>query len=66
KPLLKPRYLDNLLLETPSMALEAARREMHRMGTRLEDMLQEIFHATTLGDRDTLLRVRDMDNEVDA
>lgn len=63
---IKPRYLDSLLLETPALALEAVRRELTRMGSRINDMLVEILPAIINGDRHTLRLVEQMDDEVDA
>ena len=64
--LLSPRYLDDSLLETPSLALDRARMETGRMGQRVSDMLQRIMPAIFSGDRATLGEIAIIDDEVDA
>lgn len=63
---LKPRYLSNILLDTPSLALEATAREINRMGHRVSYMLKHFL--TSLVENDHLLhdKICKMDDEVDA
>ena len=61
----KPKYLDDALLETPSLALERARLETGHMGERVKDMLQRIMPAILSGDRTQLREVAKIDDEVD-
>jgi len=64
--LLSPRYLDDSLLSTPSLALDRVRMETGRMGKRVRDMLQRIMPAILSGDRATLGEIAIIDDEVDA
>ena len=64
--LLSPRYLDDSLLSTPSLALDRVRMETGRMGKRVRDMLQQIMPAILSGDRATLGEIAIIDDEVDA
>ena len=65
KLLAKPRYLDDTLLETPSLALDRVRLEIGHMGNRVKDMLEQIMPAILSGDRDSLRTVAKIDDEVD-
>jgi phosphate:Na+ symporter len=62
---LTPRYLDESLLETPSLALERVRLEIGHMGERVKEMLQRIMPAILSGDRVTLVKIAKIDDEVD-
>ncbi|MEE4219021.1 MAG: Na/Pi cotransporter family protein [Xanthomonadales bacterium] len=61
-----PKYLDEDLLETPSIALEAVRSEVRRLGKRVRKMVRDIMPAAITGTRDELQRVAEMDKVVDA
>lgn len=61
----QPEHLDPGLLETPPLALEAARREVKRMGARVGHMLEAILPALLAGERDALRAVARLDNDVD-
>ncbi|MGD2076337.1 MAG: Na/Pi cotransporter family protein [Gammaproteobacteria bacterium] len=61
----KPLYLDEELLDTPSLALERVRLEIGHMGERVKAMLQSIMPAILAGDRLTLKEVARIDDEVD-
>lgn len=61
----RPLYLDNALLDTPSLALERVRMEIGHMGERVKEMLQRIMPAILSGDRLTLSEVARIDDEVD-
>jgi phosphate:Na+ symporter len=65
KVIAKPRYLDDALLETPSLALERVRLEIGHMGDRVKDMLERIMPAILSGDRVSLRAVAKIDDEVD-
>ena len=65
KVIAKPRYLDEALLETPSLALERVRLEIGHMGDRVKDMLEQIMPAILNGDRGSLRAVAKIDDEVD-
>jgi phosphate:Na+ symporter len=63
--LVRPRYLDDLLLDTPSMALHAAHLELGELGTRVQAMLAAILPAVLTGSRARLHEVARMDAGVD-
>jgi phosphate:Na+ symporter len=60
-----PRYLDENLLETPSLALADASRETLRMGDVVEVMLRQVMIALITNDRALVSEVSRMDNTVD-
>jgi phosphate:Na+ symporter len=59
------RYLDEELLGTPRLALDAARREIGRAGEVVEDMLEQAMPGIVDGDRETLEKIAEMDDRVD-
>jgi phosphate:Na+ symporter len=61
----KPKYLDEELLETPSLALDRARFEIGHMGERVKEMLHGIMTAIITGDRLMLKNIAKIDDEVD-
>jgi phosphate:Na+ symporter len=61
----EPKYLDEELLETPSLALDRARLEIGHMGDRVKVMLQDIMPAIIKGDRTQLRNIAKVDDEVD-
>jgi phosphate:Na+ symporter len=63
---MRPKYLDNGLIRSPSLALAAARMEMLRMASRVQGMLADILPAALDGSIDDLQDVEDMDDEVDS
>lgn len=65
KPITVPRYLDEELLETPSLALDMARLEISRAGVQVQGMLRDILPAMMKGDKTTLAQIREMDDKVD-
>ncbi|MEN8763348.1 MAG: Na/Pi cotransporter family protein [Thiogranum sp.] len=65
KIIAKPKYLDDALLETPSLALDRTRLEIGHMGDRVKDMLQKIMPAILRGDSGSLRAVAKIDDEVD-
>ncbi len=60
-----PRYLDDSALETPSLALADAAREVLRMGDLVETMLRQVMTALMTNDRALAVEVSRMDNAVD-
>ena len=62
---IKPKFLDEELLETPSLALDLARLEIGNMGDRVKEMLQNIMTATIKGDRTMLRNIAKIDDDVD-
>ncbi len=61
----RAKYLDEVLLTTPTLALDRVRLEVLHMGEKVEGMLDCIMPAIISGDRKTLLAVREMDEDVD-
>jgi phosphate:Na+ symporter len=65
KIIAQPKYLDEELLETPSLALDRARLEIGHMGDRVKEMLKDIMAAIMNGDRAMLKKIAKIDDEVD-
>ena len=65
KVIARPKYLDDALLETPSLALDRVRLEIGHMGDRVKDMLEQIMPAIISGDQGSLRAVAKIDDEVD-
>ncbi len=61
-----PRYLDEQLLGTPSIALDAARHEIVRLGGQVREMLDAVIPTATSGTRLQLQQLEAMDRSVDA
>jgi phosphate:Na+ symporter len=61
-----PKYLDDDLLTTPSIALETVRMELRRLGKRVRKMVRDIMPVAISGTRAELERVAEMDKVVDA
>ena len=62
---IQPKYLNELLFHTPSLALDAARHEIKRMGKRVDVMNTAMMPAVMAGSKEALMAVRDMDDEID-
>lgn len=62
---IQPKYLSDMLFHTPSLALDAARHEIKRMGRRVDLMNSAMMPAVLTGDKESLQVVREMDEEVD-
>jgi phosphate:Na+ symporter len=63
--IIEPKYLDESVLETPSLALEAVRREAGRMGGIAEAMYADIRPAVMDRDRERVLAIGKEDDKVD-
>ncbi|QYZ67556.1 MAG: Na/Pi cotransporter family protein [Gammaproteobacteria bacterium (ex Lamellibrachia satsuma)] len=61
----RPRFLDDELLETPTLALDMARLEIGRAGQQVREMLNQIMPALLGGDRKLLAEIGEMDDKVD-
>lgn len=61
-----PRHLNEDLLQTPPIALEAARQEVNRLGERVLEMVSGIMPAAISGTRGELNEIAAMDKVVDA
>jgi phosphate:Na+ symporter len=58
----KPKYLDELLIRTPAMALSMARREIIRMSQVVDEMLSAIPETVLVGNVTKMKEVRDLDD----
>ncbi len=63
---ISPKYLDEAFLNTPTLALEAARQESQRMGKRVHAMLKDGFPKVLHGNLKDLETLRQKDEAVDA
>ena len=61
-----PKYLDEDMLDTPAVALEAARSEIKRLGKRVRKMVRDVMPVAITGTRTDLERIVEMDKVVDA
>jgi len=62
---INPKYLDKVLLDTPSLALNAVRSEIGRVGQRVLVMFEGILEASLGGTKAELKAIAKMDSEVD-
>ena len=62
----EPKYLDEVLLDTPALALERTQLEIGRIGERVSDMYEAFLEPTLAHDTDRLEEIAEMDAEVDA
>jgi phosphate:Na+ symporter len=62
---IQPKYLDKELLTTPALALDRTRREIGRLGERVEDMLEAALPAIVSGTNEELSALGEMDTDVD-
>jgi phosphate:Na+ symporter len=63
--IIKAKYLDEELVDTPSLALGRVRLEIGHMGDRVREMLQKILPAIVTGNREGLKEIAKIDDEVD-
>ncbi|MCP4701091.1 MAG: Na/Pi cotransporter family protein [Gammaproteobacteria bacterium] len=63
--IVKPKYLDLELLETPSLALDRVRLELGDTGARINAMMTKIMPAILTGSQEDLKEIAKMDDEVD-
>ena len=61
----KPMYLDERVVETPSVALAYAARETMHMADIIDDMLEQTMTALLTNDRQIVTQVRQKDDIVD-
>ena len=61
----EPKYLDDVLLDTPALALERAQLEIGRLGERVGDMYEAFLEPTFTHDTARLEEVAEMDVDVD-
>ena len=65
KEIIRPKYLDEALIETPAIALQNARFEIARMGEIVGQMFTELRQGLLDRDRKKLENVRSMDDKLD-
>jgi phosphate:Na+ symporter len=63
---IEPQYLDDVLLDTPDLALDRVRMEVRRMGEMVTGMAQGSLAAVVDGTEGDLQSLRAADNDVDA
>jgi phosphate:Na+ symporter len=61
-----PKHLEDGLLDTPALALAAARAEIKRLGKRVRKMVRDVMPVAINGTREDLQRIAEMDKVVDA
>ena len=61
----EPKYLDDVLLDTPALALERSQMEIGRLGDRVSDMYEAFLEPTFAHDTDRLEEIAEMDVDVD-
>ncbi len=62
---IQPKYLDKELLSTPPLALDRARREVGRLGDRVDEMLNASLPAVTTGTEEDLHDLAELDSDID-
>ncbi len=62
---IKPRYLDDILLSTPALALDRVRMELRRMGDRAARMVNEALSTALDGESEDLTALQQRDEEID-
>jgi phosphate:Na+ symporter len=63
---IEPKFINNIYLKTPSIALDRVRMEMSRQAKRALWMVREMPRAFKSNKKEDLKLIRKMDNEVDA
>ena len=63
---LQPKYLDALLLDTPSMALDVVRLELGRLGEATQAITHKALAAVNQGTTQELDALAEMDEDVDS
>ncbi|HAJ89532.1 MAG TPA: na+/Pi-cotransporter family protein [Rhodospirillaceae bacterium] len=61
----RPKYLDDRVLETPTVALTNAAREVLRLADMTDQMLQLVWQSFQKNDLSIFDKIRDIDNVVD-
>jgi len=62
---LRPKYLDDSLLNTPALALARARMEIGRLGRRAVNIYEASMPVVLTGDEQQLREMGELDNELD-
>lgn len=61
----QPKYLDELLLDTPALALDRVRMELRRLGERAHDMVCRALPVALRGSTEDLTALARQDDEID-
>lgn len=61
----EPRFLDESVIDQPSMALACATREMMRMADLVETMLRQTMDAFKANEQETINTISRRDNDID-
>lgn len=64
-PGVRPRYLDELLTDTPALALDRVRMELRRLGERAYEMVHRSLRVTLAGSAEDVRALEKLDEEVD-
>ncbi len=62
---IQPKYLDEELLSTPPLALDRARREVGRLGDRVDNFLEAALPAVISGSEEDLQALAELDTDID-
>lgn len=62
----QPKFLDEILLKTPAMALDATRLELTRLGMATLEMVRDVFPTVARGDQAELDHLEGLDEHVDS
>ncbi|MBI1311449.1 Na/Pi cotransporter family protein [bacterium] len=62
----RPKYLDEILLQTPSLAINSVRLELGRLGVAALNMARNGLATVLHGDAEALDRLKAMDDDVDS
>ncbi len=62
----QPKYLDPILLQTPSLAMDVVRMELGRLGVAALHMMRGAFETVTRGSKGQIDALEDLDNNIDS
>jgi phosphate:Na+ symporter len=61
----RPKYLDDSLIQTPSLAMDIVRMELGRLGAAAAHMVRSALETVIRGSDSELAKLEQMDNDVD-
>jgi phosphate:Na+ symporter len=62
----RPKYLDPILLQTPSLAMDVVRMELGRLGAAAMHMMRDAFETVIGGSAQQVSELEALDNRIDA
>ncbi len=62
---IEPKYLDDILLQTPALALDRVRLELRRLGRRSKSMVERALPVAMTGSWSELAALERLDDEID-